>query len=73
MADPTLTSDEIRELRQTLGISQGAFGETHFRATQATVARWETGACVPHRLTMDKLVELWNGTMPASRRKKARK
>lgn len=42
MANDTMTADEIRALRERLGMSQTAFGEA-LGSNQTTVSRWERG------------------------------
>jgi putative transcriptional regulator len=52
-----LTADEIRELRERMGISQTEFGKL-IGVDQKVVSRWERGENRPHRLYAEQLTKL---------------
>ncbi len=56
-----MTPQEIREIRQALGISQERFASI-LGTTVVTVNRWENGKTTPSRLYIRELKEVRNGT-----------
>ncbi|MBX6770897.1 MAG: helix-turn-helix domain-containing protein [Chloroflexi bacterium] len=54
---PSMTPEQIRELRQALGMSLKEFGEA-VGVWGESVWRWEHGRTRPHRLVLRRLWEL---------------
>ena len=52
-----MTADEIRELRERMGISQTEFGKL-IGVEQTVVSRWERGANRPLRVYAEKISKL---------------
>jgi putative transcriptional regulator len=52
-----LTADEIRELRERMGISQTEFGKL-IGVEQTVVSRWERGANRPLNVYAEKISKL---------------
>jgi DNA-binding transcriptional regulator YiaG len=52
-----MTSDEIKEIRNRLGLTQEAFARL-IDVSYQTVNRWETGAFKPSKLAIYKIEQL---------------
>lgn len=67
LGEPVGNAVNVFELRQKLAMTQRVFG-SQFGVSRQQVQKWESGAAVPHRSHLDKLVKLVaaSATVPAA-------
>ena len=53
----SMHKDEIKAIREKLGLTQEAFAR-EVGVTVTTISRWESGRVAPHQLAVDKIKEL---------------